>query len=478
MADVKVWVPDKKLVWKVASVLGDVGKDIVLTSHDGGSTRIPVPKSSTHPVDPSHLLIPVDVCDIKNIHDAPLLDILRKRFQQDIFYTNASDFLISFNPYKSIPPKIPLEYIHLSDDHDADETPPHAFTLANAALSSLIRNSEPDFRENHHDPQSLLINQSVIVSGESGSGKTEASKLIIDFLIAANIAMNARDGDDSVGVDFGLIGKQIRNILLNSTIVYESIGNAKTIRNDNSSRFGKHFKLEYTEDNTLLAAYTETFLLEQARLVSVGQGERNYHVFYRLVQGSPKIQPDLATSLRLSSVENFNILTEGGCTLISTEREDEERFHALVDALRVLEVSEAELEHLWSLLAAILHIGNLAFSAGESDSEPAAVEAPPEGLAVEQLAAILGINKEDFIRCLTMQKVSTSSRASVNAKYLSHQTARNNAFSMIKWLYRSMFSWIVRKINSVFGAVAIRYMLLIQLLKARINAFTEFRLVC
>jgi myosin heavy subunit len=106
------------------------------------------------------------------------------------------------------------------------------------------------------------------------------------------------------------------------------------------------------------------------------------------------------------------------------------------------------------------------------------VEAPPEGLAVEQLAHILGISKEDFIRCLTMQKVSTSSRASVNVKYLSHQTARNNAFSMIKWLYRSMFSWIVRKINSVFGAVAIRYMLLIQLLKARINACTEFRLVC
>ena len=282
--------------------------------------------------------------------------------------------------------------------------------------------------------------------------QTEASKLVMDFLIQANNSLNV--GGDPTASDSRLldIGESIKNILMKSSVIYEAIGNSKTVRNDNSSRFGKYIKLEYSRDSVLLSAYTETFLLEQARLVSVGQGERNYHIFYRLIRGLQRFDGDLASRLQLEKVDHFNILTEGECTVIGSEENDVEEFSALVDAMQIIGCSKVEIAKLWELMSVILHLGNLTFSLGTEDDGK--VDIASAIMSLSSMAAFLGITESDFLRSLTIQRMGASNRSSIHFKVLTPESAKNNSFALIKWLYRSCFSWIVRKVNSAYGAVS------------------------
>lgn len=457
----EIWIPDKDLQWKLSTVIMDQGDNIVVDLRDSESTQKIVKKTTTLEFHSSHMVDDyTNICNLDNISEAPILDILRRRYSRESFCIYAADILISLNPYKNLTCETPLRYLDLRDhSHEDDEETeaelePHPFAIANNSLRSLIFNS--DERENNLKAGKIRVNQSLIVSGESGAGKTEVSKLIMDFLIESNHAMNSRD-DEHVGVDFGEIGDKIKSILIESRLVFEAIGNAKNFRNDNASRFGKYIKLEYTEDNTLLAAYTETFLLEQPRLVSVGEGERNYHIFYRLVRGLQSTRPQLADALKVKNVEDFAILTGGGCTVITSEGQDVEEFRKLEDSLVLLDVAPEEIINLWSLLACILHIGNLQFVPGTQAGDPPVLVSPELGLSVETIAQNLGVSSEDLCKCLTVQKTSSSGRSAAQAafKVLPAENAKHNSHAMIKWLYRSLFSWLVRKINSVYGKVAI-----------------------
>lgn len=341
----QVWIPDDDEAWEVGIVMQELEEEFVVVENDRKAQKS-LKKSQIFLVDHTHLLDHDNICAMQMLHEAPLLHLLKSRYKSEKHYTFAADVLVSVNPYKPIISNYgaPIMYLDLSStDQSEDHTvqlPPHAFAVANKALRSLVHNSDESFRENMMgvSAERTRINQSVIVSGESGAGKTEASKLIIEFLIQANGAMTVGDddGSGSAVANLAAVGGQIKSILLESSVIYEAIGNAKTVRNDNSSRFGKYIKLQYTPDNRLLSAYTETFLLEQARLVSIGENERNFHVFYQLIRGLLESDVDLATCLSLHSVDDFHLLNQGNCTVITSENEDVEDFHALYHALQVL----------------------------------------------------------------------------------------------------------------------------------------------
>lgn len=375
----KLWIPSKEEVWELGVITSLSDDSVTMQTLAEGKT-VTLKKAETHMLDETHLGNLDDLCQMNNLHEGPLLQMLRRRLLNNQIYTYSSDVLISVNPYAAIPGLYdePLRYLAPMEDDDDDDgddegkvrarntaLPPHVYEIAHNALRELTRE-----RKASAGP---APSQSIIVSGESGAGKTEASKHAMQFLIKANeatcaLAEQARGGggDQGSGAMTDL-GSHMKEVLLQSSVAFESFGNAQTVRNDNSSRFGKYIKLQYTGDGLLAAAVTETFLLEKSRLVSVGRGERNYHVFYQLLCG---LDPASRQALSLGGgVGQFKILAgEGDDAASAKAAADKEGFEALSTALTALGCSQVELTAIWALLAALLHLGNVSCSR-TTDSE-------------------------------------------------------------------------------------------------------------
>ena len=277
------------------------------------------------------------------------------------------------------------------------------------------------------------------------TGKTEASKHVINFLISVNQKLT-READ----LHLALQTDRIKDVIIDSSVVFEAFGNAKTVRNDNSSRFGKYIKLQYTQDNGLISATTETFLLEKSRLVAVGKGERNYHVFYQLLRGLEKLNVTAKNELMLTSVDDFRILTSGACTVIVTPETDEEEFIALHKALTNVGCSTEDISQLWGILAAILHLGNATFRESLDDN-PVTIDVPSAPLGL--VANLLGTETNDLIRSLTTQSLASAKRSSVKTKLLSVAESTNNVLGLIKWLYSHMFGWLLHSINDCHSSL-------------------------
>jgi len=449
-----VWIPSKEHAWVQASVVSfNAENDEVIVrnpenaSNGGEENIISFPQSAVQLVDLSHLVLHDDLCRMNRLHDAPLLDILRRRYAEDRIYSTTSDMiLVSVNPYKAIPDLYtnPLRYFDVPADGEVltkDAMSPHVFSVANRALYALINpHAGGDITRKR------FTNQSIVVSGESGAGKTEASKQVMSFLVAANTELVKR-------VDFGTatsleeIASRIEVEVVGSNFVFEAFGNAKTVRNDNSSRFGKYIKLQYSTENVLLSAYTDTFLLEKSRILSVNSGESNYHVFYYLVRGLQGTNAALAEEVGLSgtSFRSFRILSDGHQRCYWDKNEENESLETLMLALDHVNFSREEQEEIFRLLAVVLHLGNVTLKVRDDDSNM--VDLLCETISVDSLATLLGLDENMLRMKLTQRLVRIRGRASVATKQLNEKEIRNNVNAFIKMIYTGVFSFIVRKIN-------------------------------
>lgn len=458
MPPLKVWVSSKDNGWEQGELVEDCGTNVRVKC---GAEERTVSHSEIFRSDISHFSDLDDLCTMTYLHEAPLLDALRRRFQKNCVYTSAGDVLLSLNPYKSIPNLYdnPLYYLDLADDGevDASATKPHVFKIANFALLQMLYGKKLSSEE------SAPVNQSIIVSGESGAGKTEASKHVMNFLIAADKEMVA--GQAVAGFEDEHLGDSIRDVLTRSNIIFESFGNAKTVRNDNSSRFGKYIKLQYSENYRIVSAFTETFLLEKSRLVAVSANERNYHVFYQLIRGCG--DEALLKSLHLRDAGDFRMLAD--CNKVAAEAPQDQQFGELRHALETVGCTEEELTTLWTLLAALLHTGNLTCREkppqgpeqdGTEGGNP--LDGPDEGavqiisslISLDELAEMLGISSQTFRSRLTMQRVKVSTRRSVTMRRLNQIDVSNNIAALIKWMYSCIFSWLVMKVNYAHCSVS------------------------
>ena len=333
-------------------------------------------------------------------------------------------------------------------NHEPDTTanPPHVYKVANRALHSLINPKTPSPGDN----RCRFMNQSIVVSGESGAGKTEASKLVMSYLVEANLEIvktNKSNTENSSEIDLVEISHKIQKEVVGSNLVFEAFGNAKTVRNDNSSRFGKYIKLQYSAENMLLSAYTDTFLLEKSRILTCNPGESNYHVFYYMVDGLEKSDPVLAAEFGLNSAsyDKFRVLNDngGGCTW--ADRGDEENLESLQAAMENVDFSKQEQIEIFRLLAAILHLGNVTVSAATDDSN--SIKLNSSSMQMEQVAGLLGIEPSILHMKLTQRIVRIRGRSSMATKQLNLKEVSNNLNAFIKMIYTGIFSFIVRKIN-------------------------------
>lgn len=305
----KVWIPNKDTVWELVDVLSvenepneanlSLTVSAPLPAEAGGAGRLRtsevISKAITAPHDPSQSVEASqlnDLCSMELLHEAALLDGLHRRYRKDLIYTNiGSSVLVSINPCKQVPELYSSVEPYLSSNFVATEgegeRTPHVFTIADHALNQLAQSQR-------HSNKHHLHNQSILVSGESGAGKTEASKYVLQFLIEADrLAQVAIDQKKNLNSAFaalttsstkrGPAKNSIASLLPTSTTIFEAFCHAKTLHNNNSSRFGKYMRLQYSAENRLISAYAETFLLEKSRLISIGTNERNFHVFYALL---------------------------------------------------------------------------------------------------------------------------------------------------------------------------------------------------
>ena len=486
MADQFCWIPHETDAWIKASLVsidsatGEAYVEDPYSEDPEIPDYLTFPESEIHLLDPSHLLDHADLCKINNLHDAPLLDVLKRRYVEDNIYTTAGDMiLVSLNPYKKIEGlyDFPLQYFDIPEEGEKlnnDAIPPHVYKVANQALFSMIRFKESseheeagvDEENDSHGWREKFQNQSIIVSGESGAGKTEASKLVMNFLVAVNkeivndakrlfASISCIDGNnfnnDEYQKDLELIADKVQREIVGSNFVFESFGNAKTVRNDNSSRFGKYIRLFYNNENKLVSAHTDTFLLEKARILSLNTNESNYHVFYHLINGLNEVDSDLASELKIENgnFEKFEILMDDNNKCYwregSTAANEDENLNALISSLDDTQFSKAEQTELWRLLAAVLHLGNV--KVNQNGEEITNTELTCESMTLEEIAALVGLDVMTFTMKLTTRMVSIRGRSSVATKKLNRSEVSNNLHAYTKMIYNALFAFIVSKIN-------------------------------
>lgn len=350
-----------------------------------------------------------DMTMMPEITEQAINDNLKKRYIHDLVYTYTGSILVAVNPYKELG-CYTTDHMQNYRGKAFGTLPPHVFALAESAYSSL-QNGEK--------------NQSVVISGESGAGKTETTKLILQYLCAA-------------GGQASWAEQQI----LEANTVLEAFGNAKTVRNDNSSRFGKFVEVRLDHRGGIKGAVLRDFLLERARITGPSPRETNYHVFYQLVEGA-KHNAELRNILRLREDVQFKYLRPEDGEAHKGRGGEQGKLEALQLALTVLQVPPHMCEGLFKVLAAILWLGNIQFQDIDGERSTLAGE---DTEAVDAVANLLGLPLPTAKRVLLERQINV--RGNVTDIPLRLPEARENRHAMARALYSRTFAWLVRHVNS------------------------------
>jgi myosin-1 len=334
---------------------------------------------------------------------------LQLRFQQNIIYTNIGNVCVSVNPFKQIAGLYSPDTVKKYDGRLPFEVPPHVFSVADLAYRGVSR-------ERH--------NQAIIISGESGAGKTEASKSVMRYLAAVTPSSKSEDMD------------KIKDQLLDSNPILEAFGNAKTLRNDNSSRFGKYMKISFNAANFPVGGSINVYLLEKSRVVTRAMDERSFHIFYNLLAGA---DDGLLSSLQLQrDPAAYKLLSLSNCYTVDTIN-DKSDFAAVQAAMRTLEFPMEVQQALWRYVSAVLHLGQVEFTA----SGDTAVVSNENEVAIA--AQLLNTDKAVLTKALLNRTVEAQGQSIV--KPLDAATAGYARDSLCKTLYERCFLQVVRQIN-------------------------------
>ncbi|XP_050165959.1 unconventional myosin-IXa isoform X6 [Myiozetetes cayanensis] len=366
-----------------------------------------------------------DLCGLPDLNEKTLLENLRNRFKQEKIYTYVGSILIVINPFKFLPIYNP-KYVKMYDNHQLGKLEPHIYAVADVAYHAMLQRRK---------------NQCIVISGESGSGKTQSTNFLIHHLTALS----------QKGFASG-----VEQIILGAGPVLEAFGNAKTAHNNNSSRFGKFIQVNYQETGTVRGAYVEKYLLEKSRLVYQEHNERNYHVFYYLLAGASEEE---RSAFHLKQPEEYHYLnqmtkkplsqswddycydSEPDC--FSVEGEDlKHDFERLQLAMEMVGFLPKTRRQIFSLLSAILHLGNIRYKKKTYRDDSIDI-CNPEILPV--VSELLEVKEEMLFEALVTRKtVTVGEKLILPYKLAEAVTVRN---SMAKSLYSALFDWIVFRIN-------------------------------
>lgn len=359
-----------------------------------------------------------DMAELTHLNEASVVHNLHMRYQSDLIYTYSGLFLVTVNPYCPLP-IYSNEYINMYKGRNREDTKPHIFAVADEAFRSLVEEGE---------------NQSILVTGESGAGKTENTKKVIQYLAAvarSESPVKSRSSQHS----------NLSAQILRANPILEAFGNAQTVRNNNSSRFGKFIRIEFNRFGAIMGAFIDWYLLEKSRVVRINQHERNYHIFYQLLRGADRNmkQDFLLDGL---DVEDFAYTRDGHDTITGVS--DREEWDALMEAFGVMGFSDKEQTHILRTIAAVLHLGNLNV-VKESRSADQARLAPDSKEVAARVCQLLGVPLEPFLRGLLHPRVKAG-REWVE-KVQTPEQVRLSIDALAKGIYERAFGNLVSSIN-------------------------------
>uniref|UniRef100_A0AAQ5YFG1 Myosin-9 n=1 Tax=Amphiprion ocellaris TaxID=80972 RepID=A0AAQ5YFG1_AMPOC len=402
-----VWVPSERLGFEAGSVKEERGDECVVELADSGK-KIKVNKDDIQKMNPPKFSKVEDMAELTCLNEASVLHNLKERYYSGLIYTYSGLFCVVINPYKNLP-IYSEEIVEMYKGKKRHEMPPHIYAITDTSYRSMMQGKS----------------SSPLSEGESGAGKTENTKKVIQYL--AHVASSHKTKKDQ-----GELEKQ----LLQANPILEAFGNAKTVKNDNSSRFGKFIRINFDVNGYIVGANIETYLLEKSRAIRQAKDERTFHIFYYLLTGAgDKLRSDLL----LENYNNYRFLSNGNVTIPG--QQDKDLFTETMEAMKIMSIPEDEQIGMLKVVASVLQLGNMSFKK-ERHTDQASM---PDNTAAQKVCHLMGMNVTDFTRAIL------SPRIKVGRDYVQKaQTQEQAEFAveaLAKATYERMFRWLVMRIN-------------------------------
>mmetsp|Transcript_31812 Transcript_31812/g.77526 ORF Transcript_31812/g.77526 Transcript_31812/m.77526 type:complete len:1662 (+) Transcript_31812:33-5018(+) len=402
------WMPNKTEAFQPARLI---------CKNTNGSWTVETEDGQSHSVNKRHIpLEPLEWTQLRHlVADLVLLDVmnrplilhnLRERYTDNQIYTNVGTILIALNPYKRLPLYSPS--IIESYQRNKSRQPPHVYGIADNAFQGMVSSES---------------GQAIVISGESGAGKTVCTKQCMQYL--AEVA--------------GSSESNIEQKILSANPILEAFGNAKTVRNNNSSRFGKYVEIFFDKQWKISGASTTNYLLEKSRVVIHSEEERNYHVFFQLIRGA---DDGLLKKLKLSNnPEDYKYMMNG--TFDVDDMDDKVEFNELTKSMRNLQFSDSEFEAVFKIVAGVLHLGNVEFAS--TGDRQCAVK---PGTALGNTATLLGLEEKALQKAITTRVFKSRGSEDIDIP-LGKDEAKSVTNALAKFIYEKLFDWLVQKVNLV-----------------------------
>ncbi|CAB4288199.1 unnamed protein product [Prunus armeniaca] len=409
-----VWVEDPAEAWVGGEVLRISGEEVHVHTESGKTVVTNISK-----VFPEDTEAPPggvdDMTKLSYLHEPGVLHNLATRYELNEIYTYTGNILIAVNPFQRLPH---LYDVHMMEQYKGaafGELSPHVFAIADVAYRAMINEGKSN---------------SILVSGESGAGKTETTKMLMRYLAY-------------LGGRSGVEGRTVEQQVLESNPVLEAFGNAKTVRNNNSSRFGKFVEIQFDKNGRISGAAIRTYLLERSRVCQISDPERNYHCFY-LLCASP---PEEREKFKLGNPKQFHYLNQSSCYELDGI-DDGQEYLATRRAMDVVGISEEEQDAIFMVVAAILHLGNVEFAKGE-DIDSSVIKDEKSRFHLSTTAELLKCDPKSLEEALIKRVMVTPEE--IITRTLDPVSALASRDALAKTIYSRLFDWLVEKINISIG---------------------------
>ncbi|XP_053329710.1 myosin-4-like [Spea bombifrons] len=409
------FVDDDKVLYVKGLITDREGGKVTVKTDDGRT--LTVKESQVYPQNPPKFDKIEDMAMLTHLNEASVLYNLKERYAAWMIYTYSGLFCVTVNPYKWLPVYNP-EVVAGYRGKKRQEAPPHIFSISDNAYQFMLTDRE---------------NQSILITGESGAGKTVNTKRVIQYFATIAAAGDPGKKKESGNKLQGTLEDQI----IQANPLLEAFGNAKTVRNDNSSRFGKFIRIHFGTTGKLSSADIETYLLEKSRVTFQLSAERSYHIFYQIITNK---KPELIEMLLLTTNPyDFSFISQGEVAVKSID--DQEELMATDNAIDILGFSQEEKMGIYKMTGAVMHHGNMRFKQKQREEQ-----AEPDGTEVaDKIGYLMGLNSADLLKALCYPRVKVGNEYVTKGQTV--QQVYNAIGALSKSVYEKLFLWMVTRIN-------------------------------